>query len=98
MADRVKENSTGADLYLVKLVDIEELAAAVLSIVAHTTLSQTATPPCWLLERTTWGLIAPDGRDFRLSQKSIASWWNWPPPKGRQHQKRPSLMLSITPL
>lgn len=69
LADRVKGYSTGADLYLVKPVDIEELAAAIFSIVGRTAPSQTTTSHCWQLERTAWRLIAPDGRDFRLSQK-----------------------------
>jgi DNA-binding response OmpR family regulator len=69
LADRVKGYSTGADLYLVKPVDIEELAAAILSIVARTAPPQSTAAKCWLLERTAWRIIAPDGRDFRLSQK-----------------------------
>ena len=43
LADRVKGYSTGADLYLVKPVDIEELAAAIFSIVGRTAPSQTTT-------------------------------------------------------
>ncbi len=69
LADRVKGYSTGADLYLIKPVDMEELAAAIMSIVARNPLPQATASTSWRLERSSWRLITPDGLDFRLSQK-----------------------------
>ncbi len=69
LADRVKGYHAGADLYLVKPVDIEELAAAIMSIVARSPPPQAIASHSWLLERAAWRLVTPDGRHFRLSQK-----------------------------
>ena len=72
LADRVKGYGAGADLYLIKPVDIEELVAAIFSIV-----NRRAAPPLpasgefWLLKQANWQLINPEGRHFRLSQKEF---------------------------
>ncbi len=69
LADRVKGYHAGADLYLVKPVDIEELAAAIMSIVARTPPPEAIAATSWRLERNAYRLITPDGVDFRMSQK-----------------------------
>lgn len=73
LADRVKGYATGADLYLVKPVDMEELAAAIVSIVARkVTSSQSVTVAgCWVLERSSWQFITPEGDGFQLGRKEF---------------------------
>lgn len=69
LADRVKGYQAGADLYLVKPVKIEELAAAIVSITSRVTESSPPAPDTWRLERATCRLLAPGGSPFQVSQK-----------------------------
>lgn len=69
--ERIVGYETGANIYLVKPVDLGELIAAVRSTLR--TLHPKAeaardAAPRWTLDRTTWRLVAPDGRSIQLSR------------------------------
>jgi two-component system, OmpR family, response regulator len=72
MEDRVRGYGAGADLYLVKPVNMPELAAAIVNLARRS--RERATPAVvspsvepWTLERTSWGLISPLGVKVLLS-------------------------------
>ncbi len=69
VADRVKGYHAGADLYLVKPVHIEELAAVIHSLSQRRTEVPVTTTDFWRLESRNWQLLRPDGIAFRLNQK-----------------------------
>ena len=72
-ADRVRGYASGADLYLIKPVVIEELVAALLSIIsrrtAHTALPEG--PVNWRLHRATMQVTGPGGYHFPLSPREF---------------------------
>ena len=78
MADRVRGYASGADLYLTKPVQMEELAAAVLSIASRR--QKASETECWHLDRISMKLHGPDGRhvllwprEFRLMALLVAT-------------------------
>ncbi len=69
VADRVKGYYAGADLYLVKPVHIEELAAAIHSLSRRRTEVTVTATDSWRLESRSWRLLRPNGIAFRLNPK-----------------------------
>ncbi len=72
MEDRVRGYGAGADLYLVKPVNMPELAAAIVNLARRRrerTAEVSAPPPAeqWTLERTSWTLVSPLGVKILLS-------------------------------
>jgi DNA-binding response OmpR family regulator len=63
ITDRVKGYGAGADLYLVKPVDFQELAAAIVSLSQRRReriAPVPASPPtAWTLDRSSWNLVSP---------------------------------------
>lgn len=83
--DRLLGLRAGADRYLVKPVDLEELAENVRAVTKrwfntpepeHTPPQPDTTPSgddgCWALDRTNWQLSAPDQRTMRLTAHEFA--------------------------
>lgn len=69
-ADRVRGYASGADLYLIKPVVIEELVAALLSIISRRTALPEG-PVNWRLRRATMQVIGPGGYHFPLSPREF---------------------------
>jgi DNA-binding response OmpR family regulator len=74
--DRVRGYNSGADLYMVKPVDCDELAAAVASLVrrrARLAKARSAAPAAagWRLERLHVCLVAPTGRSVTLTRREL---------------------------
>ncbi len=70
--ERVQGYSSGADLYLVKPVDMQELLAAINSLARrHVLRSQQAlaSPDIWQLCHSTWCLLSPSGEKIELTGK-----------------------------
>ena len=77
MEDRVRGYGAGADLYLIKPVNMPELAAAIISLARRRrerTTPVVAPPPAeqWILERASWTLISPLGVRVLLSGQERA--------------------------
>jgi DNA-binding response OmpR family regulator len=72
--DRVQGYAVGADLYLVKPVDIRELLAAVVSMTGRR-LERSQHPPMsggiWRLSRSSWHLVSPAGIEIMLTGKEF---------------------------
>ena len=69
MSDRIRGYANGADLYLTKPVQIEELAAAVLSIATRRQVA--LSPESWYLDRVSMKLCGPDGQHFLLGSREF---------------------------
>ncbi len=72
MEDRVRGYGAGADLYLVKPVNMPELAAAIVNLARrrHERTAGVIAPPLgetWTLERASWTLVSPRGVRILLS-------------------------------
>jgi len=70
--EKVQGYEAGADLYLVKPVDMEELSAAIKSMASRRTgkLDEPrASPNRWLLDRSGWHLVSPAGTSIMLTGK-----------------------------
>lgn len=71
--DRVKGYDAGADLYLVKPIDCEELAAAIKSLARRRKRElrhvQAEAMPVWNVDRRLFSLAAPSGRQVSLTRK-----------------------------
>ena len=72
LEDRVRGYAAGADLYLVKPVDMPELAAAIVSLSRRRrerrTPAPAPSPPTrWTLDHTAWTLTSPQGVSVTLS-------------------------------
>lgn len=75
LADRLNGLSSGADTYLVKPVDLLELAAnidAVARRLVRQTVRAAADETVWRLEREHWLMVAPDGQSMPLTGKEFA--------------------------
>ncbi len=77
MEDRVRGYGAGADLYLVKPVNMPELAAAIISLTRRrrertTTVSAPLPVEQWILERASWTLVSPQGVRVVLSGQERA--------------------------
>jgi two-component system, OmpR family, response regulator len=62
--DRVGGARAGADSYLVKPVELEELALLLWNLVRRV---RDVTPASWVLDQISWTLIAPNGAPIRLT-------------------------------
>jgi two-component system, OmpR family, response regulator len=76
MEQRVRGYSSGADLYLIKPVVMEELAAAIASLARrYAERSRTAAAPggasTWVLQQMSWRLISPSGIEIALTGKEF---------------------------
>ncbi|WP_420405733.1 response regulator transcription factor [Nisaea sp.] len=70
--DRVSGYETGADVYLVKPVDLRELAAAIRATRRHRPQADPAeTPPAWELDLVSWQLVSPAGNPIQLTRAEI---------------------------
>ncbi len=70
--EKVQGYAAGADLYLVKPVDMEGLSAAIKSMALRRTGNldePRASPNLWLLDRSAWRLISPSGTSIMLTGK-----------------------------
>ena len=70
--EKVQGYEAGADLYLVKPVDMEELSAAIKSMASRRTgkLDEPReTPNPWVLDLSAWHLISPAGTSIMLTGK-----------------------------
>lgn len=67
--DRLRGYEVGADQYLVKPVDLRELAAVLR--VLHERLP--VLEPIWELNLLTWRMTAPNGRQARLTKSEVAA-------------------------
>ena len=68
--DRVRALMAGADIYLVKPVDMDELSANIISLFRRMPRREGAraeTTPCWRLSADGWHLLAPAGERVALS-------------------------------
>ena len=76
LEDRVRGYGAGADLYLVKPVNMPELAAAIINLTRRR--RERSAPPVtplaeqWTLERTSWNLVSPLGVRVLLSGQERA--------------------------
>jgi len=68
MAERIKGMNTGADIYLGKPVEMDELVAAIRSVARRTAMIQSEEPTnAWLLETNALCIHAPDGNTIELT-------------------------------
>lgn len=68
LPDRLRGFSAGADAYLVKPIELEELRAIVQNLASRIDQSKLVSPPCWQLNSVNWLLISPDGSTVKLTQ------------------------------
>lgn len=64
--DRVKGVKAGVDSYLVKPVNLEELAGVIANL--HRRLQRDAPTQSWSLNQLNWGLKSPDGTTVQLTR------------------------------
>lgn len=72
--DRVRGYEAGADLYMVKPIDCEELAAAVLALAKKRRKTDKAPAPNlfgWRLELSDFRLVSPSGRSVDLTRNEM---------------------------
>lgn len=60
----------GADAYLVKPVDLEELALHIVNLTRRVRL-QSPAKPLWQLDETQWQLTTPDGHHVKLTRSEL---------------------------
>lgn len=75
LADRLNGLSSGADTYLVKPIDLVELAANIDAVARRLVrqVVQTATnEAAWRLEQENWHIVSPDGQSLSLTGKEFA--------------------------
>lgn len=68
LPDRLRGFSAGADAYLVKPVELEELRAIVQNLASRIGHGKVISPPCWQLNAVNWLLISPHGDTIKLTQ------------------------------
>jgi DNA-binding response OmpR family regulator len=66
LPDRLRGFNAGADAYLVKPVELEELRAIVQNLASR--IGKVVSPPCWQLNTVNWLLISPHGDTVKLTQ------------------------------
>ena len=74
--DRIRGFESGADIYLVKHSSLREIEATVQSLMRRLQDPQTRTvgqePDTWLLNRSTWNLVAPNRTEVKLTATELA--------------------------
>lgn len=70
--DRLRGLKAGADAYLVKPIDLEELRAIVHNVTKRIGRTKPMSPRNWRLDVLTWSLTSPDGKGVRLTQSEQA--------------------------
>jgi len=72
VGDRVQGYETGADVYLVKPVDLREMAAAIRATRRHRPPADPAgTPPVWELDLVSWQLTSPERKTIQLTRAEM---------------------------
>ncbi len=75
VAERVQGYASGADLYLIKPVEMEELVAAIASLAKRREtrhiLNIPKSTPIWTLCLSSWCLLPPEGGDISLTAKEV---------------------------
>lgn len=66
-ADRLRGRYAGADVYLTKPVDFEELVVVIRNLSARLGHLSSLVRPCWYLDLIGWYLKAPDGQRTKLT-------------------------------
>lgn len=75
LADRLNGLSSGADTYLVKPIDLVELAAnidAVARRLVRQVVQAATNEAAWRLEQEGWHIVSPDGQSLSLTGKEFA--------------------------
>jgi two-component system OmpR family response regulator len=74
--DRIRGLESGADIYLVKHSSLREIEATVQSLMRRLQDPQTRAtghaPDQWLLNRSTWNLVAPNRHEVKLTATEFA--------------------------
>lgn len=73
--DRIRGFESGADIYLVKHSSLREIEATVQSLMRRLQDPQprpAAEPDQWLLNRSTWNLVAPNRTEIKLTATELA--------------------------
>jgi DNA-binding response OmpR family regulator len=68
LPDRLRGLKAGADAYLVKPVDLEELHAIVSNVASRIKQNDTMPPLAWKLNPVSWSLSVPDGSTVKLTR------------------------------
>lgn len=68
LQDRLRGLKAGADAYLVKPIDLEELQAIVRNVAGRIELCKTLPTTDWHLDALGWSLTAPDGSTIKLTR------------------------------
>ncbi|WP_376968008.1 response regulator transcription factor (plasmid) [Azospirillum sp. A26] len=69
--DRILGLHSGADMYLVKPIDLRELEAAVLSVMRRRGHPPAVPAPAWHLDAEQWRLVTPGGTIVLLSEAEV---------------------------
>lgn len=68
LTDRLRGLKAGADAYLVKPIDLEELRAIMHNVAYRIGHEKAISSPGWYLNTVTWSLTTPDGMTVKLTQ------------------------------
>lgn len=68
LPDRLRGFKAGADAYLVKPIELEELRAIVQNVANRVDRVKTTAPAGWKLNAVNWSLLSPNGRTVKLTQ------------------------------
>jgi DNA-binding response OmpR family regulator len=69
--DRIEGARQGADLYLVKPVDLEELCLLIKNLMSRLGEAKTSSPQEWVLNKLSWTLQAPNGSQVELTRSEM---------------------------
>lgn len=69
LPDRVKGYQSGADIYMTKPIDPEELSAAIQSLMGKRRELAASTEKTWIYRPRTMDVVAPNGRMFTLTRR-----------------------------
>jgi len=69
--DRILGLHSGADIYLVKPIDLRELEAAILAVTRRRGQPSSVPVPAWCLDTMQWRLVAPTGTIVRLNEAEV---------------------------
>ncbi len=69
LPDRVKGYQSGADIYMTKPIDPEELAAAIQSLMGKRRDQAPSSEKTWIFRPRTMDVVAPNGSSFNLTRR-----------------------------